>query len=1297
MSFSSRRQWRVLVLAVPVLLALPAMIGTGTTLLAADADPADIEFFEKRVRPVLVQSCLQCHSADKQRGGLRLDSRAAALKGGDTGPAFEPGDPDSSLLVEAVGYAGDIKMPPKGKLPAEQIAALAEWVKRGAPWPATDATGDKPDPKKVFDLAARRRDQWALQPLAKTSVPNVAKLDWARNDVDRFLLARLEQEKLAPAPAADKRTLLRRITFDLTGLPPTPAEIDAFLADESDRAYETVVERLLASPHYGERWARHWLDLVRFAETAGHEFDFEMPLAFEYRDYLIRALNADVPYDEFVLEHVAGDLLEKPRLHPTEGINESIIGTGFYFLGESKHSPVDIRADEAERIDNQIDVFAKTFLGMTLACARCHDHKFDAISTNDYYALAGFLQSSRYQEACVDAPAPRQRLVQQLEMLRDSELALWRETAGAEYRQDVKQLPQYLLASLAVLRPTPNDGLTPETDPLEYDPAEVVFEDFEKDTYGAWVATGEAFGVRPNRKPLPDYQGEVGPQGNGFVNTHSALNKDGQRTAGDPPTGTLGSPQFIVERPYIHFLIGGGAHVGKTCINLNVGGKTVRTATGRNENRMRWALWDVRELQGKTAVLEIVDRESGGWGNIGVDQILFSRDPIRGDTGARVAGAARKFKLEPARLSEWVIALQDLAVGDQPDLFRLWAELASRTDAVTPEGHTRWRDERLRALEAEAAAPPVDPQTTTVFERFDRPGFDGWFVTGDAFGSGPARTGQSVSPASIATLSDDGSAHSGALSPQLQGTLRSRTFTIEKPRIFYRMAGRGTKINLIIDGFQKIRNPIYGGLTIAPASPDKLQWQTQDVAKWVGHNAYIEILDEGTGVMEVDEIVFSDAGPPASLSNGLNATLLRESGGSPAQLAEGYAKLLELTLARWSANQPVSSAGEPDRTAALRWLLERDLPGTLRRAVRQAEPALQTKLATLSTQRGEAESQIRYSRKVMAMTDGTSEDERVHLRGSHKKLGDVVPRRFLEAIAGPQQPPLTTGSGRLELARRMIDSSDPLLRRVLVNRLWKHHFGEGLVRSIDDFGNMGQAPTHPELLDYLAAEFVRGGWSIKHMHRLLVLSNTYRMSSRPDDAHAEEIDPQNKLLHRMPLRRLEAEAIRDAVLSVSGRLDDKLFGPSVLPYLTEFTIGRGRPAPGPLDGGGRRSIYINVRRNFLTPFFLAFDYPIPFSTMGRRGVSNVPAQALAMMNNPFIAQQADLWAQRVAAEKTDRAARIQGMYVSAFGRPPAPEELEAATAFIDEQLRSVATGDEVRAWSSLAHVLFNVKEFIFIN
>ena len=353
-----------------------------------------------------------------------------------------------------------------------------------------------------------------------------------------------------------------------------------------------------------------------------------------------------------------------------------------------------------------------------------------------------------------------------------------------------------------------------------------------------------------------------------------------------------------------------------------------------------------------------------------------------------------------------------------------------------------------------------------------------------------------------------------------------------------------------------------------------------------------------------------------------------------------------------------------------------------------------TKLADLLRQCAEREAALPAPRRGPAITDGTPWTPRVYIRGNPKTPGDEVPRRFLEVLVG-QVPSAPRRQRGLQLADRLTDSANPLTARVMVNRLWQHHFGEGLVRSVDNFGVLGEKPTHPELLDWLAAEFVRQGWSIKKMHRLMLLSRAYQMASLADDRVAEERDPQNKLLHRMPIRRLEAEAVRDSILAVSGRLDPKMYGPSVPPHLTAHMVGRGRPGQsGPLDGAGRRSIYLGVRRNFLTPMFLAFDYPIPFTTMGRRSVSNVPAQALTLLNNPFVVQQAEIWARRVLAQPGRSATqRVNEMYLTAFGRPPSKSELADALKFLEEQGKA----DDSRAWADLCHVLMNVKEFIFIN
>ena len=1008
------------------------------------ADPASIEFFEKDVRPILANRCQGCHGPAKQKGGLRLDARSSILSGGTSGPAVVPGDPKESLLVNAINYGETNQMPPKSKLPDAEIATLTRWVQMGAPWGFESATvakaapeARKPDGRKTaagesdWQSEFRARSQfWSFQPLRRVTPPTAKGLrSSARNEVDQFILSGLGEHGLRPAPEAGRRTLIRRLSYDLTGLPPSAEETASFLADPSADAYERLVDRLLASPRYGERWARHWLDLVRYAETAGHEFDYDILNATRYRDYVIRALNADLPYDQFVTEQLAGDLLTHPRRHPVEGFNESIIGTGFYYLGEGTHSPVNVREEEVRRVDNQIDVISKAFLGLTVACARCHDHKFDPIGNRDYYALAGFLRSSRYQQAFIDPPGLIERPIGRLEALKAKIVALLAEVKSS----------------------------------------------------------------------LPD---------------------------------------------------------------------------------------DLRR--------QAVD----------------------------------------------VLSANSLASNSR-------------------------------------AAGKSETLNETVFEDFDRDSYDGWYVTGQAFGDRPTRSCDlrldlTDANAKIARLSS-GVAHSGVVSPRLRGVLRSRTFTLENRYIHYRVAGRGGVLNVVVDGFEKIRDPIYGGLTTTVNIGDQPRWITQDVGMWLGQTAYLEIAD----------------GALADFQGG-NTRLHDES---------GYVAVDEIRM----SNLPAPSASPvPAEGRSL------DIDQVISILKTANDPRADRLKAAVDEAR-DCDSRIPQPNLCLAIADGTGVDERILIRGNHKNPGEIVPRRFLEVLGGAGRSTPEAGSGRLEFARRVVDpKNNPLTPRVLVNRLWKHHFGEGLVKSTDDFGAMGRKPSHPELLDWLASEFVRRGWSIKAIHRLIVTSSTYRMSSVPD-AEAEHIDPENLYLHRMNVRRLEAEAIRDGLMRASGRLVNTMYGPSVPTHLTGFMEGRGRPGhSGPLDGDGRRSIYLGVRRNFINPMFLAFDTPVPFSTMGRRNVSNVPAQALTLMNDPVIVQQARLWAERVAQApgRTDRQC-LDELFASAFGRPPTADEVVACLGFLgsktpgDSDAASHAPKTAVKrdltAWADLCHVLINMKEFIFVD
>jgi hypothetical protein len=580
------------------------------------------------------------------------------------------------------------------------------------------------------------------------------------------------------------------------------------------------------------------------------------------------------------------------------------------------------------------------------------------------------------------------------------------------------------------------------------------------------------------------------------------------------------------------------------------------------------------------------------------------------------------------------------------------AKLAEPSDAPFAQRLEAMRQE-MREWSAKA-----DPQNAIWAERGDQvwedfsKGYERWDVEGAAFGDGPVNGAADSYPGEM---------------DELAGILTTRKFRIPSPHVHVRMAG--TKTDRRQKGTAEERFTLWAddhpSQNYTPPESGRMEWVSIPLVKEHGRIGYLQITDRSReGHILVDKIVFSSSEAPPPIAGPVDERVLAllddPAIDSLERLASAYAKL----------------AGESsDRALAL--------------------AIVKPKIETLPDVLGE---QVPESAFAMSSMDHDPHNVRIHLRGNHKNLGDEVPRRFLTIIAGEDQKPFTQGSGRLELAQWAASNTNPLTARVMANRVWQHHFGAGIVRSPDNFGHTGDAPTHPELLDWLAARFVENSWSVKDLHRQILYSNAYRMQSRGTD-EAARIDPENKLLSHMSVRRLEAEAVRDSVLAVAGTLNPVVGGESVAPFISPYQDGRGKPQSGPLDGDGRRSLYIQVRRNFLTPLFLAFDYPQPFATIGRRGVSAVPSQALMLLNNELIHEQASKWAQREMEVHGTADARLDDMFVRAFARAPEESERAQIRAFLAEQakLYDGASPDDPRVWTDLAHVLFNSTEFIFVR
>ncbi len=1058
-----------------------------------DADDAAREaFFEARIRPLFAAHCYECHShaAGKSKGHLFLDAREGWEQGGDSGPALLAGNPEQSLLVRAVRYGDqNLQMPPKQKLDAREIEDLVAWIRDGAFDPRTQA-----DAQPAAAARPDGRAHWAFQPLRAVAPPDVRGERWVRNEIDRFVLARLEQEGLAPAPEADKRTLLRRASFDLLGLPPTSAEIDAFEADSSPEAFEHVVDRLLASPHYGERWGRRWLDLARYSDSNGLDENLAMAQAWRYRDWVVGALNRDLPYDQFVTQQLAGDLLPRPA--DERALGAQLAATGFLVLGPKVLAEQDKQKLVMDTVDEEIDVASKALMGVTMSCARCHDHKFDPWTQRDYYALAGILKStktlanldfvSRWNEVelATDEHKAARDAFQKSVMEADAKVA-------ALVKQGEEELREQMLREL--------DG----------------------NLSSAWERV----------QSISIIEAEDFARGNVLVDRETWGTKEDAIVR----TGNGERPQFA------EWEFSGG---------------------GNLEIQAHYAAQDARPVR------------------VLIDGIEVAKEALGETTGSWFPDAQRWRSVPSRNLDEGKHVLRVERDGDLPHI-DAWAIDSIRAYPNFPS--VRIPGEHLR--------PPLSAESCNT----------GWSWT----------------------------------------------------RLRLRLAKARTH-----------RDPV--------------------LAPWI---------EFGTPEPAAELPISRLLGPsrPATLD----------------ELAARYQVAATVVLHEWNAKRSkdpkADGLDDPTNELVRKFLVGPDGVFTLRaEEVESSLPgALRGEIATARAARKELDAHAPARiEKALGAAEGEIADVPVHIRGSHLNLEPKpVPRGFPALLAERVAPPAIpeTSSGRLELARWLCDPAHPLTARVMVNRIWQGHFGAGLVRTPSNFGLRGEAPTHPELLDWLAGEFVRRGWSLKAMHRLVMLSSAYRMDSNPAAA-ARERDPENRLVSHQNRRRLEAECVRDALLCASGRLDPALGGTLLATKDGEY-VTNDQSNDAAQYTSTRRSLYLPVIRNSIYDLFSTFDYADPSMALEQRSATVDPSQALLLWNSPLAVGESEGFARSLLARgDLDDRARLDELWQRAYQRAPREGERSRAVAFLADHLAHDSGGDaRLRAWASLCRALCASNEFLYLD
>ena len=1351
---------------------------------AAEHNREQIEFFERRIRPVLVEHCYSCHnSSNEAAGSLALDHRKGLIQGGDSGPIIVPGKPKKSRLLAILRHeVPGLKMPQDGaKFEPAVIADFARWIEMGAidPRDAPPSATELAHVTSWESTFTKRRKWWSFQPVKKPQSPKPQDQTWSSHPVDQFLLATMEANGLRPSSHANKRTLLRRVSFVLTGLPPTVDEIKAFLADDSPKAYENVVDRLLDSPRFGERWARHWMDLVRYSESHGSQGDPELANAYRYRDYLIRAFNGDVPYDQLVREHIAGDLLPKPRWNVDRTFNESAIGTAHLRMVELGFVPVDALEDQVKVVDNQIDVYSKAFLGLTASCARCHNHKFDPISQEDFYALYGIFVSGRPGQVLIDAPELLDKHRQELASLKEKIRGKLADAWASAATQIGKRLQSEIGRSerLAELR-RQFDANTKSVAAIEEPARAVVLRRRSKQknpnagaslptAYARWSFDGDANdrmgrhhgqlldgaiirngrlvldGKRSSMRTSPLHDDISEKTLEAWVSlanfTQRGIGVVGLDTPGDqtfdsivfgertPKHWMAGSDYFRrTDEPggieettppdqLIHMVIVYAKDNSITLYrngvpygNSYTKGKVQPFIKGKSRflfgqrlsgvnPPLAGEIEEARVYRQALNAAEVAASFEAGPEGVSTEELLAvltadQRKQLRALHKTRDQLRAELQKLDPTsgeNADPWVKAFEDARANKENPL-HMWVPISTNTTLLKANIQQHWQE-------------LVEFWQTNITQReqsneakhklaWDMRGNDSgqWFGYGSAFSAGHvvpqphgAFTIEATGDRIIKGVHSAG-VFSNGLSDKHSAVFTSPRFVVESNAISVRAFGRNARVRLVIENYPRGNGGIYPAATL---NSDKFGWIVLNANYRIGQHAYLQFETNLTdrAYFGVDRIVTSDDyQPPAETIVPITYLLQGETPASFDELSERYAQQLQRAIQSWK-----SGAATAPQIAFLDFFVRRGLlPTTVSTLPELSESIKQYR---------QLEEQIPIPRRAPGLIETAGYDQPMFVRGQHKKPGSAVPRRGLSLFSN--QPFRSKDSGRLKLAEQTASANNPLTARVMVNRLWHYVFGQGIVATVDNFGHLGKQPTHPELLDDLAFRFVESDWSIKKMLRLLVTSRAFQQTSQASDA-ALRIDPQNAILSHMPVRRLDADAIRDSMLATSGQLDSRMYGFGVNVYFTTKTEGGG--PKGPLDGDRRRSVYLRIRRNAHNPFLEAFDAPKPTTTRGRRDVTNVPAQSLTMLNDPFVIDQAAKWAKQIIATHNSPTQRISNIYERAFARSPTDLESKALQEYVSALNKEHAASKdsavrEQLVWQDVAHAMFCLKEFIYVE